>query len=120
MPATHLFVVVGAVGGRRQERARRRLLGRLLWELDQRQVSRLTLESRHVERDRHDQEAIGAFRNHGLLSRNLTVGFGQPRDEPMLWLADIVAGAVGDHRNLPKATEYKIIEQVQVITLDPD
>lgn len=90
-------VVLGVViNSRKQERARRKLLGRLLWELDQRSVSLLTLESRHRERDRHDIKAVGAFRNQHVVSRRLIVVHGQPVQEPLLWIPDAVAGAVGD------------------------
>jgi hypothetical protein len=93
------LVVLGAMmSPRKQERARRRLLGRLLYELDQRQVSHLILESRQTERDRHDVRAVGAFRNARQLSRRLVVSHGLPAQEPLLWVPDAVAGAVGDHR----------------------
>jgi len=91
-------VVIGARADPRKQRARRQVLGRLLWELDQRQVSRLLLESRRPERDRYDLAAIGGFRNAGVLSRRLVVEFGQPVQEPLLWLPDTVCGAVGDER----------------------
>lgn len=91
------LVVLGTVvNPRKQERARRILLGRLLWELDQRSVSLLTLESRHPERNRHDIKAVGAFRNQRVVSRRLIVEHGLPVQEPMLWISDAVAGAAGD------------------------
>ena len=67
-----------------------------LYRLDQRQVSLVVLESRHAERDRHDVRAVGAFRNQRRLSRRLVVTHGRPLQEPMLWVADAVTGAVGD------------------------
>lgn len=93
------LVVVGArVVAARQERTRRQVLSRLLWELDRRQVEQLLLESRRAERDRHDVKAVGGFRNQQVLSRRLRVAHGQPLQEPLLWLPDAVAGAVGDDR----------------------
>lgn len=56
----------------------------------------LTLESRHDERNRHDIRAVGAFRNQHVVSRRLIVEHGRPVQEPMLWVPDAVAGAVGD------------------------
>lgn len=92
-------VVVGAmIDHTNQERARQQVLKHLLYELDQRQVSHALLESRHAERDRHDTKSIGQFRNAHYLSRRLSVSHGQPLQEPLLWLPDIVAGAAGDHR----------------------
>jgi hypothetical protein len=92
-------VVVGAmIDHANQERARQQVLKNLLFELDQRRVSLATLESRHAERDRHDLKSIGQFRNAQYLSRGLMVDHGRPLQEPLLWLPDIIAGAVGDHR----------------------
>jgi hypothetical protein len=97
--AVDSLVVIGArAEPEKQERARRQVLGRLWWELDQRQVSRLMLESRHLEPDRYDRAAIGGFRNAGVLSRRLLVDFGQPVQESLLWLPDTVCGAAGDDR----------------------
>jgi hypothetical protein len=91
------LVVVGTpVAVRRQERARRKVLERLLWELDRRQVSNVLLESRHAERNAHDRKALGAFRSQHVISRRLVVGFTEPIQEPLLWLPDAIAGAVGD------------------------
>lgn len=93
------MVVVGAmIDERKQERARAQVLKRLLYELDARQVTHLTLESRHAERDRHDIRTIGRFRNARLLSRRLGVSHSEAIQEPLLWLADAVAGAAGDQR----------------------
>lgn len=80
----------------KQERARKLVLKRLLYELDECRVSHATLESRHRERDQHDMKSIGQFRNAGYLSSNLRVGHGKPVQEPLLWLPDIIAGVVGD------------------------
>jgi hypothetical protein len=82
----------------KQERARKQVLKHLLFELDRRRVMHASLESRHAERDRHDIRSIGQFRNAGYLSRRLTVTHGQPRQEPLLWLPDIIAGVIGDQR----------------------
>lgn len=82
----------------KQERARKQVLKHLLYELDRVEVARAVLESRHTERDRHDLTSIGQFRNAGYLSRRLTVSHERPLQEPLLWLPDIIAGVVGDHR----------------------
>lgn len=104
----------------KQERARRQVLGRLLWELDQRQVEHALLESRHPERDGHDIKAIGGFRNAGLLSRRLRVEHGKAKQEPLLWLPDPVAGAVGDQRcGAPDCLDLlQEVVEVQELTLD--
>jgi hypothetical protein len=96
LPVRSLVVVGTMTNPRRQERARRLVLGRLLHCLDERQVSLAVLESRHAERDRNDLKALGAFRNQRVVSRRLLVTQGHPIQEPMLWAADAVAGAAGD------------------------
>lgn len=115
------LVVVGApVVLTKQERARRQVLGRLLWELDRRQVEHALLESRHLARDAHDLRAIGGFRNAGLLSRRLRVDHGKAKQEPLLWLPDAVAGAVGDDRcGAPDCRDLlQDVVEVQELTLD--
>lgn len=91
------LVVIGAkLEASKQERARRQALRQLLWELDQRAVEHLLLESRHPERDAYDVKGIGGMRNAGVLSRRLRVEHGMPVQEPLLWLPDVVCGVVGD------------------------
>jgi len=96
LPVRSLVVIGTMTNPRRQERARRLVLGRLLYCLDERDVSLAVLESRHAERDRNDLKAVGAFRNSRIVSRRLLVTHGQSKEEPMLWAADAVAGAAGD------------------------
>lgn len=95
---TSVVVVAAMVNPRGQERVRQLALRQLLWELDQRDVAEVVLESRNAERDRHDLRSIGGFRNSRHLSRRLHVQHGKPVQEPMLWVPDAVAGAAGDHR----------------------
>lgn len=42
--------------------------------------------------------SIGGFRDAKAVSRWLSVSHGEPVQEPMLWVADAVAGAAGDYR----------------------
>lgn len=92
-------VVIGApVQPTGQERARRKALGELLWQLDRRQVEHLLLESRQPDQDARDLTAVGGFRNAGRVGRRLRVDHAGALDEPLLWVADAVAGAVGESR----------------------
>lgn len=114
------LVVVGAmVDDRKQERARALVLRRVLSELDDRQVSHVMLESRHAERDRHDLRSVGAFRNARLLSRALSVTHGEPIQEPLLWVADAVAGAAGDQQCGRNALYGLLGDLVEHIDLGP-
>jgi hypothetical protein len=106
LDVTHLVVVRQVADTGRQERARRKCLERLLFELDQREVARAWLESRGTAADRRDLAMVEASRGSTAVSAELRVGFARPLGEPMLWIPDVVAGVVrharrtGDHRVL--------------------
>jgi hypothetical protein len=88
-------VVVGTpMLGPKQERARRCCLERLLFELGEFGVSTVWLESRSPAPDRRDIKLVDSARRKGLVPVGLQVQFGQPKEEPMLWIPDAVAGAV--------------------------
>jgi hypothetical protein len=90
----HVAVVREIADARRQERARRQCLERLLFELDQLGVARVWLESRGSTPDRRDRDLVEALRGSSAVAAELRVGFARPLDEPMLWVPDAVAGAV--------------------------
>lgn len=79
----------------RAERRRRRCLERLVWELEQRGVGTIVLESRGPARDRDDRSMFTALRDRGAGSR-LRWMHVQPSDEPLLALADVACGAHRD------------------------
>jgi hypothetical protein len=88
-------VVVGSpLVGSKQERARRCCLERLLHELGVFGVGDVWLESRSTAPDRRDIRLVDSARRKGLVPSSLQVGFARPKEEPMLWLPDAVAGAV--------------------------
>jgi hypothetical protein len=78
----------------KQERARRCCLERLIYELGLMGVSHVWLESRTATPDRRDLRLVDYARDKGLTPRGLKVDFARPRDEPMLWIPDAVAGAM--------------------------
>lgn len=94
----HLVVVHEVADARKQERSRRKCLGRLLFELDQLQVGRILLEARGDALDRRDRTMIAALRGSLAVSGDLRVGFARPLEEPMLWLPDAVAAVVREAR----------------------
>jgi hypothetical protein len=84
-------VAVAARPCPKPERARRKALERLLWELRTR-VDGLVIEHRTPELDRADRALLAAVcRRDG---HRLDYRFPLGRDEPILWAADIVASAV--------------------------
>jgi hypothetical protein len=56
-------------------------------------ATELVIESREAHRDRHDRQIIVGARRHGVLATDVEVTFAVPRDEPLLWAADALAGA---------------------------
>jgi hypothetical protein len=78
----------------KQERARRCCLERLFYELGLMGVSDVLPESRTATPDRRDLRLVDYARDKGLIPQGFKVGFARPRDEPMLWIPDAVAGAV--------------------------
>jgi hypothetical protein len=106
LDAVHCVVVGTGLDGARQERHRRKCLQRLLWELDQFGVSHIRLDARRREQNDADSAAVAAWRAQRVLSSELRVDHVRARAEPLVWIADIVAGAVtaaradGDEQHL--------------------
>ena len=89
-------VIIGAPLDRREERARRQCLERLLFELESAGIERVFLESRSERLNRQDYAAVAAFRARQVLTRiRIDHLFPEgPNGEPLLWIPDVVAGAV--------------------------
>lgn len=94
LPALHLVVVGAPLDPRRQERARRHCLRRLLFELESAGVDRLWLEARTPILNARDMHAINVFSMQGVIRSSPHVGHIRPVDEPLLLIPDIVAGSV--------------------------
>lgn len=101
---TMVYVVVVSVSldGRRQERGRRQCLERLLWELDQLGVDGVWLDRRTESLNARDRLMINKMSVRGMLSSDMRVEFGRYFNgvdgEALLWIPDIVAGAIGAAR----------------------
>ncbi|MEU5862671.1 hypothetical protein ABZ815_15945 [Nonomuraea sp. NPDC047529] len=97
-------IVVASTGldAKRQERARRKCMECLLWELGDHHVNDVVFE-RRGQLDRRDHELVAALQGRHAMPSKLVVSWCDPMIEPLLWLPDIVAGAKslaerGDHR----------------------
>lgn len=89
-------VVVGTpLDGKKQERARVQCLTELLMELERCGVSRVTLEQRTPSLNRRDEKTRARLIGAGVLTDSLRLQIEPPSQEPMLWVSDAVAGAVG-------------------------
>jgi hypothetical protein len=93
LPHSGAVVTATGVTPRRQERARRKCIERLLAELAYRGVAAVVFERRHAELDARDRAMVAALRRQRTLPPWLSVSWVAAADEPLLWLPDIVAGA---------------------------
>lgn len=93
---TYYAVVIAApLNVKRQERVRALCLRRLVWDLGEQGITRLSLEARTSSLIKKDMRTIEALRGTGEIAKTLRVEHEQPSGEPMLWVADQVLGAVG-------------------------
>lgn len=91
----HTVVVGAPLDEHKQERARRLCMELLLIELDRCGVRQVWVESRKATQNSRDLRMLDAVRNKGVIGAGLHLDFALPKAEPMLWLPDAVAGAVG-------------------------
>lgn len=96
LEALHLVVIATPLDPRRQERARAKCIQRMLSHLGGLGVHQMVLEQRTESLNRLDQKLITKLRGTRAFPAFLTVDFRQPSKEPLLWLPDVVAGAVGE------------------------
>ena len=89
---TGAIVIATAAAPRRQERARRKCIERLLAELASRAITTVVFERRHPDLDAHDRTMIAALRHQQTLPAAIRAPGSRP-SEPLLWLPDIAAGA---------------------------
>lgn len=79
---------------RRQDRSRALCFKRLLWDLGQAGVGELVIESRREPNDRKDRQTIIWAQKAHIASQALDYRHGLPKEEPLLWFADALAGAL--------------------------
>lgn len=77
----------------KQERARALCLRRLLWVLDGSGVVEVAIEGRQQRNDQRDRRTILRSQKGGETSPALRYRFPRPDEEPLLWIADAIAGA---------------------------
>ncbi len=98
IPISSVVVVRTARAVEGAERSRRKCLEGLLVELDRRDVDQAVLEAREPSQNRRDLDLVARLRQRQRLRSKLRVDHAAGPAEPLLWLADIVAGAVREHR----------------------
>lgn len=115
---TNVVVIGASLDARNQERARRKCLERLLWELTPWKVSTVWLESRTTSLNRKDLKLVDAWRSQGKLPSTQRIEIGLPSTEPMLWIPDAVAGAVAAARKGSTAHRDMLGDMVLEVELD--
>lgn len=102
----------------KQERARALCLDRFLWDDKQAGDHELVFETRQERNDKQDRAKIIHAQQRRVASEALRYRFEYPQQEPLLWLADAVAGAVawtlageGDYVALFARGMLTIVEQ---------
>ena len=78
----------------RERTARPALLAAVLADLKELSVGRLVIESRE-SRDHLDRQVIAGMQRQGKASLDLVYEHLRPYEEPVLWVSDAVAWAVG-------------------------
>ncbi|MGQ0841326.1 hypothetical protein [Actinokineospora sp.] len=96
----HVVAVGAPVPRRRQERARVRCLQLLVHELHGYGVTELVMESRTKALDARDVATVIGARHNLSKGTAFRVEHQAGAEQPLLWAADIVAGAVRSHRQL--------------------
>lgn len=97
-----VVVVRAARAAERDERSRRKCLEGLLIELDRRDVDQAIFEAREPNQNRRDLDLVARLRQGQRIRSKLRVDHAAGPAEPLLWLADIVAGAVRENRGDPQ------------------
>jgi hypothetical protein len=94
-----LYVVVVRVEGTESSERRRQLcLRRLLCELGGAKVGNIYLESREAKQNGRDLPLLDALRAENAISPRGRMNHPARPREPLLWIFDLVAGAVGAAR----------------------
>jgi len=92
-------VVIGTpMAKKNQERARAVCMESMVVALTAMGVEQVLLEERTPSLNERDQLLIRSIRGKKLIPKAMRIEVGQPSAEPMLWVPDIVAGAVGADR----------------------
>lgn len=120
LDALHLIVVRDDRRGESSERRRRKCLERMAWELDQRGVVRFVAESREATQNVRDMRVFNVMRSSRAISSRLRLFHEPGPAEPVLWLADAVAGAYAAARTGVPAHFDVIRHLVEITELSAD
>jgi hypothetical protein len=110
----HIVVVASPLDPRRQERARGKCIERLCWEIEDLGGTHVTLEARTPSLNQRDRNLIPKLRGRGALPMSLRVDWLRGSEDPMLWVADQVLGALGEAETGDSRYLAAIVQDVMV------
>lgn len=115
----HVVVVGSPVPQRRQERARAQCLRRLVTELHSYEVTSLHLEARTQTLDKRDVQTVAGARQQ-VMPKGVDFRVDHPdgASEPLLWAADIVAGACRSAREGNTRPRELLAGRIYEISID--
>lgn len=105
----HVIVVRDGIDGEPSERRRRKCLERMAFELDSRGVVRFVAESREAKQNARDMKVFNVLRSTQTISPGIRLYHEPGPAEPLLWIADAVAGAYTASR-IGSPANFKRIE----------
>ncbi|MCO6006007.1 hypothetical protein NE236_13525 [Actinoallomurus purpureus] len=90
----HLAVVRTGAVGETSERRRRKCMERLFFELSAMGAHKIIFEAREARQSRNDLNLVKALRSRREIHADIRVDHLSGPREPLLWIPDLVAGAV--------------------------
>lgn len=117
LPLQHVVVIRDGRDSESVERRRRHCLERMLFELDALRIGIATFESRGSADDKRDRDMLDALRARKIVSKDLRIAHTPGRKDALLWVPDVVCGAVTQQRTGDGSYLGIISTQVHVITV---
>ena len=117
LPLRHLVVIRDGRPDERPERRRRHCLERMLYELDRLGVDTATFESRGPADDRRDRNMLDALRARNVVSAQLRMMHTPGPKDALLWVPDVVCGAVANRRMGNGEYAAVLDSRLQVMTI---
>lgn len=118
LAAMHLVVIRACGAGEPVERRRRKCLERLAYELGTRSVRHITVEAREPKQDARELQHFNDLRSAHRIDTEMRLYHAAGPVEPLLWLADAVAGAVTAARTGEPGYLDTLAHIVDLVTLD--
>jgi hypothetical protein len=112
----HCVVTRDRTSGESSQRARSKCLELLAFELQDFEVDFAVFESRSTGLDRKDLSLLNFLRSSKTISSALKATHVPGKDEPMLWIADAICGAVGDSWEVDSSYRIALSDQLHVVS----